>query len=333
MDEQQIVILGAGLIGGFLGGVLAAGGARVTLLGRARVLAPLEDGMTITDLAGLNLHVPPAHFKRTTDASCLEKADIVLVCVKTSANQSAGADLAAFVRDGTVVVSFQNGIGNAEALQTLAPNARVIAGMVPFNVMQPSPSHWHRGTAGAMYAAPDPRLEKLVPIFSRANIRLNFHEDMRAVAWSKVLINLNNAVNALSGVPLRAELDDRNYRLVLAACVEEALSVLNAAGIVPAQINARKPGALPRILRWPNFLYRTLATRQLKIDSKARSSMAEDLALGRKTEIDDINGAVVALGKQHGVATPVNEKMIALIRQAEKGEARRFSGPELLGAI
>ncbi len=333
MDEQHIVILGAGLIGGFLGGVLAAGGARLTLLGRARVLEPLADGMTITDLTGLKLHVQPEQFARTSDAACLATADIVLVCVKTSANQSAAADLASFARAGTLVVSFQNGIGNAQALQALAPTVHVIAGMVPFNVMQPSSANWHRGTAGAMYAAPDPRLEKLVPIFSRANIRLNFHDDMRAVAWSKILINLNNAVNALSGLPLRAELDDRNYRLVLAACVEEALRVLNASGIEPAQINARKPGALPRILRWPNFLYRTLATRQLKIDSKARSSMAEDLALGRKTEIDDINGAVVALGKQQGIATPVNERIIALIHQAENGDARRFTGQELLRAL
>lgn len=332
-ELSHIVIQGAGLIGGFLGGVLAHAGARVTLLGRPRFLEPLGKGLFLKDLQGLSLFVPRTDFRATSDPACLAQADIVFTCVKSGATKAAAAELAAFAPDATLVVSFQNGVANADILKAGAPQCEVLAGMVPFSVMQPAPAHWHRGTEGALYATAHPDLEFLVPMFAAANLTLKFTNDMRGVLWSKVLMNLNNAVNALSGLPLRAELNDRKYRLVLAACIEEALTVLNAVGIVPQQINRTKPAALPGILRWPNFLYANLAMRQLKIDDKARTSMAEDLALSRPTEIDDINGAVVRLGAAHAVATPANEKIIDLVRQAESGDAKRYSGRELCAAL
>ncbi len=332
-DMTHLVVQGAGLIGGFLGGVLAHAGVRVTLLGRPRFLEPLGMGLTLTDLRGLSVKVPKKDFRATADPACLAEADIVFTCVKSGATQEAAAALAAFAQPGTLIVSFQNGVSNADILKAGAPKCDVVAGMVPFNVMQPAPAHWHRGTEGALYTATHPDLAFLVPLFAAANLNLKFSTDMRAVLWSKVLLNLNNAVNALSGIPLRAELTDRNYRRVLAACIDEALGSLQAAGIEPTQINRTKPQALPKILRWPNLLYNGIAMRQLKIDDKARGSMMEDLDLGRKTEIDDINGAVVRFGATYGVATPVNEKIIALIRLAEAGDTRRYTGKELCAAV
>jgi 2-dehydropantoate 2-reductase len=324
----KICILGTGLIGGYLGGALAFAGAEVTLLGRPAFLDTIaETGLHLTDLQGLDARIAPAATTLTTDSVRLADADVILVCVKSGATASAARDIAAHGKPGTVVVSFQNGVSNADILRAALPEFVVVAGMVPFNVMQPAPGHWHRGTDGAMYAAPHPALDFLVP--AKANIKLKFHPDMTAVLWSKLLMNLNNAVNALSGQPLRTELADRNYRRVLAACVEEALRSMAAAGITPAQINRTPPARLPKILRWPNFIYNRLAMRQLKIDAHARSSMAADLALGRTTEIDDINGAVVRLGFAHGVPTPVNSRIMELVRAAEKGDSQRYSGQEL----
>jgi 2-dehydropantoate 2-reductase len=330
MSGPKIVIQGAGLIGGFLGGVLAHAGADVTLLGRPAFLAAIAGtGLRLTDLHGLDVVVPPADVQLATDAAVLATADIILVCVKSGATHSAALEIAAHAHPDAVIVSFQNGVANADVLRAALTTHTIIPGMVPFNVMQPAPHHWHRGTDGALYTAPLAALDFLVPLFAQTKVQLKFHDHMASVMWSKILLNLNNAVNALSGIPLRAELQDRNYRLVLAACITEALQCLSAAGITPAQINRTKPQDLPKIMRWPNFLYNTIAMRQLKIDDKARSSMAADLALGRKTEIDDINGAVVRLGAAHDVPTPVNERIIQLVRAAEAGDTRRYSGAEL----
>ena len=126
------------------------------------------------------------------------------------------------------------------------------------------------------------------------------HHDMASVQWGKLLLNLNNALNALAGVPLATQLADRRWRLILAAQIREGLRVLKAAGVRPARIEAVPPGLIPRILRLPNWLFRRVAARMLAIDPQARSSMWEDLERRRPTEIDDLQGAILALGKKSG---------------------------------
>jgi 2-dehydropantoate 2-reductase len=310
-----------------------AHGAQVTLLGRARFIEPVAQGMGLTDLDGMSVRVGPDRFRLATHASCLADADIVLVCVKGSATAAAAAELARFTRPGTTVVSFQNGVRNAETLEAFAPHCRVVPGMVPFNVMQPTPVHWHRATEGQLYASPHPQVEALRPYLAACNLSLQSHPDMRAVLWSKLLLNLNNAVNALSGATLQQELRDRDHRLVVAACVDEALLALRVMGIEPAQIAAVKPASIPRLLRLPSLLYSLFALPKLKIDAQARSSMAEDLARGRATEVDEINGAVVRLAAERGVPAPVNQRLIELVRAAEAGDGRRFSGQQLRALV
>ncbi len=329
MSQPHIAVLGAGLVGGFLGGALAAGGARVTLLGRARFLEPLKGGLALSDLFGLQVRVAPDRYRLATHPSCLAEADVVLVCVKANATPGAASELARFTRPGTAVISFQNGVRNPELLEAFAPHCKVVAGMVPFNIMQPAPAHWHRSTAGSLHASPHPAVDQLRPYFTAAGLELIAHPHMRAIAWTKVLMNLNNAINALSGVPLRQELADRDHRLVLAACITEGLAAVRASGIEPAPLDKLHPQELPRILRLPTFLYSLLAMRRLRIDAHARSSMAEDLLGGRPTEIDELNGAVLRAAAERGMPAPVNQRILELVRAAEGGDPRRYTGAQL----
>jgi 2-dehydropantoate 2-reductase len=103
----------------------------------------------------------------------------------------------------------------------------------------------------------------------------------------------------------------------------EGLQVLRAAGIVPAQLTVLPASRLPWVLRLPTPLFRLLASRMLRIDALARSSMADDLAMGRATEIDELCGAIVRLAQQAGVAAPLNERMAALVRE----QSARFPLP------
>jgi 2-dehydropantoate 2-reductase len=142
---------------------------------------------------------------------------------------------------------------------------------------------------------------------------------MRALAWGKLLINLNNAVNALSGETLLEQLGKRDYRRVVAASIVEALDLLQAAGIEPAQIGPLPPKLLPHAIAAPDFIFRNLLLRVQKIDPHARSSMADDLAAGRPTEIDYLNGEVVALAERLGRSAPVNRAILELVKQREAG--------------
>jgi 2-dehydropantoate 2-reductase len=133
-----------------------------------------------------------------------------------------------------------------------------------------------------------------------------------------LLFNLNNALVALSGLPLAEELADRRWRRVLADQIAEALAATKGAGIEPASVaGPLKPAWLPFALRLPDWLFRRLARRMLAIDPGARSSMWDDLERGRPSEIDDLQGAVLRLAALTGTAAPTVERVAALVREAE----------------
>ena len=136
--------------------------------------------------------------------------------------------------------------------------------------------------------------------------------------WGKLLLNLNNPVNALSGLPLLAELLTPAHRRHFAALMKEALDLLKAAGIQPAQLTPLPWPVLVRVLQLPTPLFRLVAARMLRIDPKARSSMADDLALGRTTEIDALSGEVVRLATNLGKTAPLNEAIVARIHALQR---------------
>jgi 2-dehydropantoate 2-reductase len=185
--------------------------------------------------------------------------------------------------------------------------------MVPFNVAELAPGHLHRGTSGELAADDHPALAAWRPLFAAAGLPLTLHADLQPVQWAKLLLNLNNPVNALSGLPLRAQLLDRDCRIVTAALQEEALRVLRAARIAPARITPVPPRLMPTVLRLPTPLFRLIAAASLRIDERARSSMADDLARGRPTEIDALCGEIVRLAQAHGGDAPLNRRMHELL--------------------
>jgi 2-dehydropantoate 2-reductase len=307
-----VLVMGAGNVGCFIGGRLQAAGAPVKFVGRPRVLNALrQHGLRLTDL-----QAPPHHL--LAEALALSEqvsapAALVLLCVKSGATAQAARSLAAALPAGTPVLSLQNGVANADVGAQAAPGLLWLAGMVGFNVAEQHAAQFHRGTWGALAAQSHAALSPWLPWFEKAGLPLQLHADLRPVLWAKLLMNLNNPVNALSGLPLRAQLLNRDYRRVLAALQTEALEALAAASITPARLSPLPPHRVPGVLRLPTWLFKQVAARMLRIDEKARSSMADDLRLGRPTEIDALCGAVVRLGQAHGVMTPINARMIGLL--------------------
>jgi 2-dehydropantoate 2-reductase len=200
---------------------------------------------------------------------------------------------------------------------------------VPFNVAALGDGRFHRGTSGTIVI--DAKAAALAGSLATPALPIETHADMRAVAWGKLLLNLNNALNALSGLPLREQLSSRAWRRLLAGCIDEALVALDAAGIEPAKLGTVGPRLIPKVLRLPDLLFRVVASAQIRIDPKARSSMADDLAQRRATEIDQLQGRVVALAAEQGTAAPLNRAVLARIKRAEaKGEGSpRLSADDL----
>ena len=320
MSEAQIVVAGAGSIGCYVGGLLAAAGRRVTLLARERVVGEIErHGLQLTSLDGLALSVPPDRVVASADPAVLGTADLILVTVKSGATAEMAALIARHAPAGAVVVSLQNGINNAVTLREGAGGRRVLAGMVPFNVVQLGDGRFHRGTSGKLVieGGEPAALDALrVP-----HLGVETAADMAPVLWGKLLLNLNNALNALSGLTLHEQLQQRPWRMILAAQQAEALALLRQAGIKPWSLGPLPARLLPHLLRLPTPLFQLLARSAVRIDRRARSSMWEDLERRRPTEIDELQGAVVRLAKRLGRGAPVNARVLALIRAAEAAGA------------
>ena len=310
-----VLVMGAGNIGCWLGGHLQAAGASVHLVGRPRMLQALAaHGLTLSAIDSAPLSLPAASLHLYDAVPDGLQPDLVLLCVKSGATATAAAELAASLPAGSLVLSMQNGISNADVAQAAAPALVLLRGMVPFNVAELGPGKLHRGTGGQLAAQAHTGLAPCLPWFAAAGLPLAQHTDMLPVLWGKLLLNLNNPVNALSGLPLRAQLLDTDLRSCTAAMVSEALSLLKQAGIRPARVTRLRPTLLPAVLRLPTPLFRLVARRMLRIDAEARSSMADDMALRRPTEIDAIQGEVLRLAGRLNQLAPCNARMTQLVR-------------------
>jgi 2-dehydropantoate 2-reductase len=322
MTAPRIAIYGTGMVGAYLGGRLLPH-AQVRFIARAGVAARLrERGLTVSDLYGMRRQVPSAMLDIATQPDAARDVDAVLVTVKSASTTVAAHELADVLAPGTVVISFQNGVRNAAELRAALPSCHVLPGMVPFNVVQPEPAHFHQASSGILMTARSAALSPaLLSAFSRSRLVLQQRDDMQAVLWAKLLLNLNNALNALSGLPLREQLAQRAWRQCLALLQREGLRVLNAAGIRPAQLTALPARWLPSVLSLPDAWFQRIAPRMLAIDPLARSSMWDDLQKGRRTEADDIHGEIVALARSKGLRAPANACMVSLTRDAERSYA------------
>jgi 2-dehydropantoate 2-reductase len=326
----RIAIMGAGSVGCFIGGAWAAAGAKVTFVGRENVRREIaQNGLGLSDYSGWKIHLAHDLIDFATKPAALAKADIVALCVKSDATFAAAKEIARHARKGATVISFQNGVSNAERLRPMLPRFRVAQAIVPFNIAFLGNGRWHKGTSGDLVAEQNEATESLASLVSKSRARLTLANDMKKIAWGKLLINLNNAVNALSGATLLEQLGKRDYRRVLAASILEALELLREAGVEPAQIGPIPPRLLPHAIAAPDFVFKNLLLRIQKIDAKARSSMADDLAAGRMTEIDYLNGEVVKLARLLGRAAPVNSAIVELVKQREAGIEHCWSPEEL----
>lgn len=317
VSPGSIIVAGAGSIGCFIGGMLASGGCRVGLLARARVVEDIARlGLRVSSFSGEKRHIPASRLMLSTDPAILAGADIVLVTVKSADTAAIADDIARYAPVDAVIVSLQNGVRNAAVSRERLPGRRVLSGMVPFNVIARGEGRYHRATSGDIAVDPDPA--ETAARLSVDGLVVRATDNMAGVQWGKLLLNLNNALNALSGLPLREQLAQRPWRRLLADHMREALLAMKVEGITPVATSGVPPTLTPYLLRLPDALFQILARRTMKIDAMARSSMWEDLQRGRRTEIDFLQGVIVELAERHRIDVPLTRRIVDLVKAAER---------------
>jgi len=314
---MRVGVLGAGAIGCYVGGRLTAAGHDVVLVGRPRVIDPIaQSGIVLEDLDGARREARPSC---AGDAEALRDREVVLVTVKAHQLADASRSIA---DHGTLAIGLQNGVDHARVLRE-ALGDRGRAGTVSWNAVWKDDRTLRRTTSGPIVLErrrDDAIVDRTLDSLRSAGLECAGADPIEPVLWTKLLFNLNNAANALSGLPLRDQLSMRSWRRVVAAMQREGLAVMRAAGIRPVRLGRLDPRLSARVLPLPDPIFRAVAGAMIRIDPAARSSMADDLARGRSTEIDLLNGAIARVGRELGVPTPVNDRVVAAIHARERGE-------------
>jgi 2-dehydropantoate 2-reductase len=191
--------------------------------------------------------------------------------------------------------------------------------MVPFNVVAIGEGRFHRSTSGDIYVEQD--RAGIAARLSVPDLIMRASGNIVGVQWGKLIVNLNNALNALSDLPLREQLAQRPWRRLFADQMAEGLMAIRAEGISPVSPTPIPSAWMPPLLRLPDGIFGMLLGRTMRIDPQARSSMWEDLQRGRRTEIDYLQGVVTSIADRHGLKAPLSRRVVELVRQAEaKGQ-------------
>ena len=313
---RPIVVAGAGSIGCFVGGMLAGAGHRVALLARSRVIGEiLAHDLRLTSFDGFDRAIAASALTLSEKPSIFQDAAVVLVTVKSADTAGMADTIATHAPDDAIIVSLQNGVGNVATLRERLAGRPVLGAMVPFNVVSLGEGRFHRSTSGDIYLEQDAALtaDKL----SVPGLKMRASGNIVGVQWGKLIVNLNNALNALSGLPLREQLAQRAWRALFAVQMEEGLAAISAEGISPVSPTPIPSSWMPPLLRLPDGILGVLLGRTMRIDPAARSSMWEDLQRGRRTEIDYLQGVITAIADRHGLKVPLSRRVVELIRQAE----------------
>jgi 2-dehydropantoate 2-reductase len=316
ISDRPVGVAGAGSIGCFVGGMLAAGGRKVALLARPRVIGEIDaNGLRLTSFEGFDRTIAANQLTLSEDANIFADAGAVLVTVKSADTAEIADIIARHAPEDAVIVSLQNGVGNVSVLRQRLPGRRVLAAMVPFNVVTPGEGRYHRATSGDIIVEQDDA--DTAGRLSAPGLKMRATNNIAGVQWGKLLVNLNNALNALSGLPLRRQLAQRSWRNLLAEQMAEGLAAIRAEGIKPVSPTPVPSSWAPSVLRLPDPIFEMLLGRTMKIDPEARSSMSEDLQRGRRTEIDYLQGVVVEIADRHGLSVPLSRRVVALVKTAE----------------
>jgi 2-dehydropantoate 2-reductase len=293
---MKIAVMGAGAVGCFFGALLAKAGHEVVLIGRpAHVDAIRADGLLLERASGQER----IRLGASVSAAAVAGAGLVLVCVKSGGTEEAASQMAPHLAPEAMIVSLQNGVDNAQRLSARL-GRQVFAAAVYMAADMVGAGHVRHHGQGELVIGSGERGEELASLFRAAGIPVELSNDVDAVLWSKLVLNC--AYNALSAITRQP------YGVLAAAEGAEVLirNVLKECEAVAAACGVNLP---KRQVEDVLAIGRTIAGQL--------SSTAQDMIRGRPTEIDYLNGHVVRLGVEHGIATPVNQALMVIVKIME----------------
>jgi len=298
-------MLGAGAMGSLLGARLSQTGVKVSLLStnREHMEAVRKHGLVVEELDGTveRYRIPSYHDPRDLP----EKADQVIVMVKTYDTDKALSSIEGCTRPSAFFLTLQNGIGNWERIAGHVGRESVLVGITAQGATLVEPGKIRHGGNGHTFMGepegpPSERVRTEVDLFRRAGLHTDASDGMQRLVWEKLMINTGiNAITALTGIRNGRIADFQAARDLCRSAVEEALLVAAAKGFPMGK----------------DMVERVLGVAGATAVN--RSSMGQDVDRRKRTEIDAINGAIVRFGEETLTPTPVNRTLTRLVKVLE----------------
>lgn len=313
---METLIYGGGAVGLGIASCLLKAGQEVLICARKETATLLrKEGLTRTGMFGtVSIKGSNCETVSSLDEVSSKKFDYILVCTKSFDSEPAAEDIhdhRNLLKDGGCVVLFQNGWGNAEVFTRLFPmetiyNARVITGF-----MRPKPNqvditvHADAIHIGNLYSTDTAKVIPLCEAITKGDIPCNAVSEIAKDLWAKMLFNCPlNALGAIFGVPYGTLGECAESRKIMEMIIREVFAVIKAGGYSTYWHTPEE---------YITLFYKELIPRT----AEHHASTLQDLQAGKRTEIDALNGAIVALGKKYGVAVPANEIVYHMIKFME----------------
>lgn len=300
---MRVVVIGAGAIGGLIGATLARGGAEVVLLDKdeAHVAAINRDGLGVERDGLRTTHRLPA----TTDPAGVGVVDLAVVLVDTNATRPAAELARALIGADGAAITLQNGIGNIEILVEVLGVGRVIAGSTMNSAARLAPgriAHTHEGKTliGELDGKTTERVQAIVDLLTKGGLPVVATDNIQGHVWQKFVLNAGlNALCAITRLRPGEVVESEQATALARRILAEVLAVVRAEGVVLPE-----PDPTESILGHA-------------VGRMNKPSMLQHVEQGRRTEIDAINGALLRFAEKHGLACPVNETIVQLVKAIE----------------
>ncbi|WP_298929458.1 2-dehydropantoate 2-reductase [uncultured Ramlibacter sp.] len=296
-SQLKVAVMGAGAVGCYYGGMLARAGHAVTLIARPQHVQAIE-------AAGLRMETKTfdeqLRLAASSEPSAVQGADLVLFCVKSTDTEAAGAQILPFLAPDTLVLCLQNGVDNADRLRGVLPQHAVAAAVVYVATEMAGPGHVKHHGRGELVIEPAARSRAVAQALEAAGVPTEISDNVRGALWAKLVLNCAyNAVSAIAQRPYGENVQGEGILEVMGDVVAECLAVAAAEGVtLPGDVHA--------------------AVRKIAQTMPSQfSSTAQDLARGKRSEIDYLNGLIVRRGQALGIATPANRVLWALVKLVE----------------
>ena len=300
----KVAVMGAGAVGCYYGGMLARAGHDVVLIARPQHVDALVKAGLRMEPQTFDEHVRLA---ASTDASAVQGAQLVLFCVKSTDTESTGAQILPYLPDDALVLCLQNGVDNADRLRTVLPQHAVAAAVVYVATEMAGPGHVKHNGRGELVIEPaasqSMSSKAVAKALIDAGVPTEISSNVRGELWAKLILNCAyNAVSAITQLPYGKTVVGLGVQDVMRDVVAECLAVATADGV---QVAGDVDAAIRKIAE-------TMPSQF--------SSTAQDLARGKRSEIDYLNGLVVKRGEALGIATPANRVLWVLVKLMESPE-------------